>query len=480
MNRRPLRRCGATAALSVALLLSACTSSAVNSGGATGRGGLGDPLFPALGNSGYDVQHYGLDLTYDIKGKHLTATAEITARAEQDLHSFKLDLQGLRVSAVQVDGEDAGFSRKGHKLTVRPADGTRIRKGATFRTKVAYEGTPQEMKDADGAAEGWIKTPDGAFVSGQPAGSMTWFPGNNHPADKATYDFTITVPNGYTAVANGELRSEKVTGGKTTFQWHSAQPMATYLATATIGKFDVRRYRTPDGLPLYVAVDPAEAAGSKGPLGRLPEIIKWESELFGKYPFSSAGAIVDHTPPRVDWYALESQTKPVYAGAPDTATVVHEMAHQWFGDSVTPKTWKDTWLNEGFATYAEWLWEEHEGGRTPQQQFDALYRDGDENENEDGDEEDGRWAFPAGDPGKPENVTATPVYERGAMVLQQLRKAVGDETFFEILKEWPAKYRHSNADSQQFIAFCQERTDEDLTDLFDDWLYGKGKPDWEY
>ncbi|MFE0193126.1 M1 family metallopeptidase [Streptomyces sp. NPDC058989] len=469
MNRRPLRCCGATAALSVALLLSSCTSAAVSAQGTAGSGGVGDPLFPALGNGGYQVGHYGLDLDYDVKHRHLDATAEITARATQDLRSFKLDLQGLRVSAVRVDGEEAAFSRKGHKLTVTPQDG--IAKGARFRTTVDYGGTPQEMEDPDGSTEGWVKTADGAFVSGEPAGAMTWFPGNNHPGDKAAYDFKITVPRQYTAVANGELRSEKTSKGKATFEWHNPQPMATYLATATIGKFDVRTSRTPEGLPLYVAVDPAEAEASKEPLERLPEIIKWESGLFGKYPFSSAGAIVDHTPERIDWYALESQTKPVYAGAPDTVTVVHEMAHQWFGDSVTPKTWRDTWLNEGFATYAEWLWEEHEGGKTPQQQFDALYAD---------DEDSERWDFPAGKPAGPKDVTGTPVYERGAMVLQQLRKAVGDKTFFKILKEWPAEHRHGNADSKDFIAFCQARTDVDLKDLFDDWLYGKGKPDWEY
>ncbi|MGP8299960.1 M1 family metallopeptidase [Streptomyces inhibens] len=472
MTRRPLRCCGATAALSVALLLSSCTS---GGSGAAGSGGVGDPLFPALGNGGYQVRHYGLDLDYDVKKQRLAATAEITAEAKQDLRSFQLDLQGLRVSGVRVDGKDAAFTRKGHKLTVRPADG--LKKGADFRTTVDYGGTPEAMTDPDGSTEGWVKTADGAFVAGEPAGSMTWFPGNNHPDDKATYDFTITVPKRYTAVANGELRSEKISKGKATFVWHNSQPMATYLATATIGKFDVHTSRTSDGLPLYVAVDPAEAAASRKPLERLPEILKWESGLFGKYPFSSAGAIVDDTPKKIDWEALETQTKPIYAGAPDTVTVVHEMAHQWFGDSVTPKTWRDIWLNEGFATYAEWLWEEHEGGKTPQQQFDALYK-ADENNADSADNE--LWAFPPGDPGKAKNVTGTPVYERGAMVLQQLRNAVGDKTFFKILKEWPAKYRYSNADSKEFIAFCQERTDEDLTDLFDDWLYGKGKPEWEY
>ncbi|MEW9520697.1 M1 family metallopeptidase [Streptomyces tubercidicus] len=463
VNRRPLRSCGATAALSVALLLSACTGGAR---GTAGSGGVGDPLFPSLGNGGYQVGHYGLDLDYDIKKRHLDATAEITATAKADLRSFQLDLQGLRVTEVQVDGEEAEFSRKGHKLTVRPAEG--LRKGAEFRTRVDYDGTPQEMKDPDKTTEGWVKTRDGAFVSGEPAGSMTWFPGNNHPGDKATYDFTITVPKGYTAVANGELRSDRTTKGHTTFRWHNGRPMASYLATATIGRFEVHTSRTPDGLPLYVAVDPAEAKASKEALEQLPEIVQWESKLFGPYPFSSSGAIVDNTPARIDWLALESQTKPVYAGAPDTVTVVHEMAHQWFGDSVTPKTWQDTWLNESFATYAEWLWEEHEGGKTPQQQFDALYKDTAHTE---------RWDFPPGNPGKAKNVTGTPVYERGAMLLQELRNAVGDKTFFTILREWPAEYRYRNADSADFIAFCQERTDVDLTGLFDTWLYGKGKPD---
>ncbi|TJZ42718.1 M1 family metallopeptidase [Streptomyces piniterrae] len=468
MNRRPLRYCGATAALSVALLLASCTS-AVR--GADGAGGVGDPLFPALGNGGYQVTHYGLDLDYDVRKKHLDATAEITARATEDLRSFKLDLQGLKVSGVRVDGEEAAFTRKGHKLTVRPAEG--LQKGKSFRTVVEYSGIPQEMTDADNSKEGWVKTSDGAFVAGEPAGTMTWFPGNNHPGDKATYDFRITVPERYTAVANGELRSQKTAKGRTTYEWHNGQPMASYLATATIGTFDFSTSRTPDGLPLYIAVDPAEAAKSEPALNRLPEIIKWERGLFGRYPFSSAGAIVDDTGNRIDWGALENQTKPLYAGAPDTTTVVHEMAHQWFGDSVTPKTWKDAWLNESFATYAEWLWAEREGGKTPQQQFDALYKDKSDDAKE-------RWAFPPGNPGSAKNVTGTPVYERGAMLLQQLRNAVGDKTFFKILKEWPAEYRHSNADAKDFIAFCEERTDVDLTDLFKDWLYGKGKPDWEY
>ncbi|MET9295399.1 M1 family metallopeptidase [Streptomyces sp. NPDC003077] len=472
MNRRPLRSCGATAALSVALLLSSCTSAQQTevTNAADGAGTLHDPLFPGLGNSGYDVRHYGLDLDYDVRGGDLKATAEITAKATQDLASFKLDLRGLKVTGVRVGDEEAAFSRKGDKLTVRP--GSALKKGTEFRTKVEYGGRPQEMTDADGAREGWVRTADGAFVAGQPMGSMSWFPGNNHPADKAAYDIRVTVPKGYTAVANGELRGTRDEDGRTTFEWHNGEPMASYLVTATIGRFAVRTSDARDGLPLYVAVDPAEEKRSEKVLARLGDVVKWGERRFGRYPFSSAGAIVDHmAQDRIGWEALETQTKPLYAGAPTLSTLVHETAHQWFGDSVTPKSWRDIWLNEGFAKYAEWLWEEDAGGKTAQKAFEEVY-------NSDGDEP--RWAFPPGNPGTARNLTLDPVYDRGAMVLQQLRKAVGDETFFRILKEWPSEHRHANADSKDFIAFCQDRAGEDLTELFDVWLYGDEVPDWEY
>ncbi|GAA0444649.1 M1 family metallopeptidase [Streptomyces olivaceiscleroticus] len=473
MKRRPLRACGATAALSVALLLSSCTSEVTAGTAGTaavdGRDTLDDPLFPALGNGGYDVRHYALGLDYDVPHGTLDATARLTSRARQRLASFSLDLHGLKVTRVQVDGERADFSRRGDKLRVRPADP--LAKGHTFRTTIAYEGRPSDFTDPDGSTEGWVRTTDGAFVVGEPAGSQTWFPGNHHPSDKATYDITVTVPEGYTAVANGELRSRKsAAGARTTFHWHSGQPMASYLATATIGKFRVRTGRTEQGLPLYVAVDPKEARKSAEPLGHLADIVTWESKVFGRYPFSSVGAIVDHPPKSVD-YALETQTKPIYSGAPDELTVVHETAHQWFGDSVTPKTWQDIWLNEGFATYAEWLWAERHGGKSPQQQFDVHHRRP---------ADDPLWAFPPGRPGKAENVMDTPAYERGAMVLQQLRNAVGDRTFFRILKEWPAEYRHGTAGTKDFIAFSERQAHKDLSGLFDTWLYGKGKPSRTY
>ncbi len=200
---------------------------------------------------------------------------------------------------------------------------------------------------------------------------MTWFPGNSHPKDKSSYDFTITVPQGRTAVANGVFLGQKTAGGRTTFRWRQTEPMAAYLATATVGKFKVEQYTTPSGIKVYNAVDPRETAASAAVLKKLPSVLEWEAELFGPYPYRAAGAIVDRAP-QVG-YALETQTRPVYDRAPDLSTLVHESAHQWFGDSVTLTSWKDIWLNEGFATYTEWLYAEQHGGPSAQKAFDERY-----------------------------------------------------------------------------------------------------------
>ncbi|MEU3463592.1 M1 family metallopeptidase [Streptomyces sp. NPDC006733] len=428
--------------------------------------GVGDPLFPLAGNGGYDVTHYGLDLAYDPATGLLRGTARITARAARALPAFDLDLSGLTVGGVTVDGAAADSSRAGTELTVRPA--AAVAAGARFVTVVEYSGVPGVIKDADGSHEGWIRTDDGAVALGEPLGSMTWFPGNNHPSDKAAYDIAVTVPEGLTAVSNGEPAGTATAGGRSTFRWHSAEPMASYLATVAIGEFRVTRATTASGLPVYVAVDPREAADT-GVLREIPRILEWESGLFGPYPFSSAGAIVDRVDDDAVDYALETQTKPVFPADArgttlDGPTLVHEMAHQWFGNSVTPRTWQDMWLNEGFATYAEWLWDEQHGGDSAQRHFDAAYQD------------DAQWAFPPADPGRPEHLSDEPVYGRGAMVLHKVRQAVGDLRFFALLRGWAVEHRGGNVDSARFTAWCEQRTGVDLKDLFARWLYGDGRP----
>ncbi|WP_251091930.1 M1 family metallopeptidase [Streptomyces sp. Caat 7-52] len=462
-RRQPARRrttALATVPVAVAALLGAAGPAAP---GGTGGSGAGDPYFPLSGNGGYHVRHYGLTLRYDTGSRRLDATAELTARATERLTRFDLDLKGLTVTAVTVDHRAAAFRRDGQELVVTPRRA--LRAGQRFRVRVAYHGTPKPVTDPDGSADGWIPTDDGAFVAGEPQGAMTWFPVNGHPKDKASYDFTITVPQGRTAVANGVLLGRRTAHGRTTFRWRETRPMAAYLATATIGRFRVERYTTRDGIQVYNAVDAREARAAAPVLKRLPAVLEWESRLFGPYPFRAAGAIVDHAPDV--GYALETQTRPLYDSAPTLDTLVHESAHQWFGDSVSLTAWKDIWLNEGFATYAEWLYAEQHGGDSAQRTFDALYARP---------ASDGLWAYPPGDPGSGARIFGTPVYARGAMALHELRRAVGDRDFFRILRAWAGGHRGGHGTTAQFVRLAEEKSGKRLDGLFRTWLYTPGKP----
>ncbi|WP_405673828.1 M1 family metallopeptidase [Streptomyces sp. NBC_01530] len=452
-------------AVILALALTACDGGVH---GTPGGSGVHDPYFPKAGNGGYDVSHYDLKLAYDPAGGHrLTGTATITARATQDLSAFDLDLKGLDVDEVTVEGRRARWNRAGQELTVRPRGD--LDDDETFSVTVRYSGTPQTITDPDGSHEGWLGTDDGALALGEPTGSMAWFPGNDHPSDKASYDIAVTVPKGLQAVSNGELTGETNGKNRTTFTWHSAEPMASYVATVAIGHYDISRSTIgKDRLPVYVAVDPAQAKASRKVLAKIPEIIEWEEYNFGPYPFSSTGAIVDRGHDAE--YALETQTRPVFPGAPDTGTLVHELSHQWYGDSVTPKTWRDMWLNEAFGTYAEWLWDEDHGGHTAQQTFDALYDHGE-------DDHEDLWAFPPAKPSNAAHISDDPVYQRGAMVLHKIRQTVGDDTFYDIIQGWAAAYRHRNADTDDFTAYVEKKAPgKDFDEIWKDWLYGDGKP----
>ena len=326
-----------------------------------GAQGGGDPFFPDAGNGGYDVAHYSLNLKYVRASNQLTGRAAVFARATQNLSSFNLDLRDMyTVSKVTVNLQRASISHDGQELVITPKRG--LRRGAPFVVVVEYAGQPQPIVDPDESKEGWVPTDDGAFVVGEPQGSPGWYPVNDTLRDKATFDFAVSVPTGITAVANGKLVSRRDRGGFTTWRWLAPSPMAPYLATATNGIFQTRFQRLPGGLWRFDAVDPQTREDTADPpnpalaferLDPEPEIVDFFSKLYGAYPFESVGGIVDWAPGV--GYALESQTRVNYAGIPDESTVVHELAHQWFGDSVGLTVWPDIWLNEGFATWSEWI-----------------------------------------------------------------------------------------------------------------------------
>lgn len=640
-----------------------------------GAPGLGDPYFPLDGNGGYDVDEYVLDLSYDPVTDVLGGTATIVAKATQDLSAFNLDLDGLTVRGVRVNDRSAQFTRDAGELTVTPQRG--IRDNSRFTTEVRYDGVPETLTDLFGQS-GFFHTDDGSLVIGQPHVAATWFPVNDHPLDKASYTFRISVPEGLEVVANGRLVDNRTRDGLTTWTWEAREPMASYLATASVGQWDFSEYQVgrinyldaldPDlfdpvaeprtgtnfvwsqaadnsykrltrtiavpagGAQLsfwlardtepnwdftfveartagaedwttlpdanghtsavtgfscprwhiqhpflthyqtgdsaggcmaagssgvwraasgasdgweqwtadlagfagtnvevsisYVSDDvtqnpgvfvddvvvstgegstsfeddgdtldgwtvPGQPTGSPGnvndwivtaepPPGigenvrasfdRQPEIIEFLEGYFGRYPFRDAGGTVDDL--RGLGFALENQTRPIYSmdffhdRLQGDAVVVHELAHQWVGDSVSVQAWQHIWLNEGFATFAEWLWSENEDLQTAQASFDSFASIPADHP---------FWSVRIGDPG-PNAIFSYAVYARGAMTLHALRQAVGDEDFFSILREWPQLNAGGSVTTDGFITLAEKISGQELNPLFDVWLFTAAKP----
>ncbi|MFJ8509568.1 M1 family metallopeptidase [Streptomyces avermitilis] len=454
-------RLGALATAAASFLVIAASSAPT-----PGADGIGDSYFPQLGNGGYDARHYDLDVAYNPDTDRLDGRTTLTARATQSLSSFDLDLQKLDVTRVEVNGRRAEFTREGDEIRVTPRGA--LPKGRTFRVTVTYGGVPQPLGGPIifGSDYGWMKTTDGVFVVCEPNAASTWFPSSDHPADKATYDIRIKAPKGLTGISNGRLISTHDRGDTTVTHWRESKPMATYLATATIGKFDVKTGTTPAGTPIYVAIDPVLAnSNSVDVYAVTAEATDYWSQVFGPYPFEETGAIVDDMPQA--GFSLEVQSKPAYSAVRSESTIVHELAHQWFGDSVSVERWKDIWLNEGFATYAQWLWSEHKGIRSAHDSFQAGY--------------DARpadaafWQIKVADPQR-DTMFASAVYQRGAMTLQMLRERIGDTAFFKLLPLWTKLHKYGNANTDDFIRLAEKVSGRQLDDLFQTWLFTTGKP----
>ncbi|MEU1281316.1 M1 family metallopeptidase [Streptomyces sp. NPDC005805] len=459
------RRLIVPSALAATLLLAIPASAA---GPAVGAPGIGDAYYPAAGNGGYDVSHYDLRLKYQPETDLLEGTATILATTTQALSRFNLDF-GLDVQEVRVDGRKAAFTKEGdQELVVTPA--APLAKGKAVTVVVRYAGKPSELKIGGWTA--WHRTPDGGVAAQEPDSAVWWFPSNDHPLDKATYDVSVSVPDGSQAISNGVLVSQSSKLGWTRYNWRSDKPQATYLATLAVGRFDITTDTTENGLPVLNAYskDLGDNAGAaRASLERTGEVADWLTGLFGPYPYNALGGYVPNV---TSGYALETQTRPFYsprqfANGSNVSVVVHELAHQWYGNSVSVKGWKDIWVNEGFARYSQWLWSEKEGEGTTQELADWVYAQHPADAP--------FWTVKPGDPG-PEKQFDIAVYDRGALALQALRNEIGDEDFFAILKGWPAKFAHGNASVGDFVRYAEKVSGKPLAELFDTWLYQPSKP----
>jgi len=423
-----------------------------------------DPVFEHLGDPRIDVRHYDVTVAADPKrpGVKGTVTMELAATTDVALPSFTLDLKGPKASKATVGGKRAGVTAKGAELTVTPA--SPLRPGREVTVVITYAGTPDTGQFPGlGVPVGWQPdTLGGWFTMSEPDGTSTWVPVNDHPSDKATWTVTLDTPKGVTGVSNGRLTSSKVQGERRRWVWTTDQPMASYLVLAAVGDYDLVQRTGPRGIQVVVAFPKTVPASQRKGFDQLDDILSFYGKTFGAYPDDDAGAIVVATNLGL---ALESQTRPLFGldavGDGPTWALAHEVAHQWFGDAVTPATWTDLWLNEGFATYADWLYRAHLG-----QDIDQLATT---------DEVPGQGDLAVLDPQAAGSFDGA-IYEGGARALHALRKTVGDDAFFAILRQWFADHRGKNATTADFEALASKVAGKDLTSFFNAWLQDPTQP----
>ena len=461
---RPLLAVALSAAMTVGL--TSATATAVPLAPVDGASGIGDPYWPLDGNGGIDVKSYAIANRYALGTKKLSGRTKVVLTATTDLASFSLDFL-LRVSEVTVDGVEAGFAKTdgGHELRITPAEP--LAAGTEHAVVVTYADRPAKYSYA--GENNWLASKREVITMNEPHMAPWWFPANDHPLDKAIVDVKIRVPQGREVISNGELKSRRTRKGTTTWHWRADEPMVPYLAFFAAGDFTIEK-GTHRGLPWLVAVSQGLSEGDQRASMRLmkktPRVVAGLEKDLGDYPFSVVGGITTALNPG---FALENQTRPTYpaVGGSYTSLVVHELAHQWFGDDIAVQQWSDIWLNEGFATFMEWRWTETHGGRSA----GALLRSYYDNVAATSD----FWAVTVADPGA-DKIFDSAVYSRGAMTLQALRNRVGDEDFWRILRTWIREQRGGNAASEEFEALAARVSGQDLGSFFTAWLRTPSKP----
>ena len=427
--------------------------------------GVGDVLFPDLGNPGLDVLHYDVDLSYDSITDTIEGMVGLDAALTTDRTEITLDAIGLATSEVTVDGRTARAVTDGPELRItlpEPASA-----GDEIRIEVAYRAATAERSSAIGLPNGWFNTTGGSYVLNEPDGARTWMPCNDHPSDKATYTFTISVPRGVTAVANGALIEQRAEGTRDVWVWQEQRPMATYLILLLTGDYEVVESTGPGGLPLVSAILRRDRAEMQPFLDVTPEMIEFFEELFGDYPLDGYGIAITDS---FGGLAMETQGRSLFSrddfsdgglGPGQQLLLAHELAHQWFGDAVTPARWQDIWLNESFATYGQWLWMESIRFAEIDEEAQLAL--------------DGRPPGSSADPGV-EEMFGYNSYDGGAVVVHALRLTIGDEAFFRLLQQWVAENNGASRTTTDFIALAEEVAGRSLADFFDTWLFATVPP----
>ncbi|UQA92700.1 M1 family metallopeptidase [Streptomyces halobius] len=482
---RPRRRTPPRAARrALAAGLAALTTLGAAVPASPGPRGIGDRLFPTLGNPGYDVLSYDIALDYPGRNdRPMTAVTEITARATASLDHLNLDFDRGTVQSVQVDGLPAEHARHGEDLVVTPV--IPVVPDRELRIVIRHTSDPRGRNDG-----GWLRTVDGLAMANQADAAHRVFPCNDHPSDKALFTFRITTPRKLTAVASGLSRGHRDRGTRRVWTYRTAHPMATELAQVSIGKSSVLRHRGPHGLPLRDVVPAADRTLLAPWLAKTPDQMAWLERRLGRFPFETYGVLIADAK---TGFELETQTLSLFEKGLFTsrrlpawyveAVMVHEMAHQWFGNSVSPHRWSDLWLSESHATWYEMLYTNEKGDSrgSMEARLRRAYEYSD------------RWRADGGpparpkpsDPGKKISIFRPIVYDGSALILYALREKIGKDAFGRLERAWVARHRDGSAGTREFIALASETAGRDLSGFLHGWLYGTktppmpGHPDWK-
>ncbi|WP_405655993.1 M1 family metallopeptidase [Streptomyces sp. NBC_01386] len=434
----------------------------------SGQTAASEPYFPGHGDPRYRVHRYELSLDYRPGPNRLAGNARISAIAGRSpLTEFQLNLEAFRLGKVLVDGRQPRYTHRGGKLRIRPSKP--LRAGAAFTVEVHWSGNPKPVNSPWGGL-GWEELTDGALVASQPVGAPSWFPCNDRPDDKAAYQISLTVPSPYTVVVGGRLLTRTTKSSTTTWVYEQQAPTPSYLVGLSIGMYQTVLLGEPGlgGVPQSAYVPVRLLPEFSRDFARQPEMMRLFEELFGPYPFGEYAVVVADEDFDVP---VEAQGLSLFgANHVDGARgwerlVAHELAHQWFGNSLTIADWRDIWLNEGFAKYAEWLWSERSGGRTTQELAAAAHRE--------------LSALPQGlllaDPGR-KSLFDDQVYERGGLTVHAIRCALGDEPFFRMVRDWVSTHRHGVVTTEAFTAHVARYAAAPVGDLMTAWLRRRPLP----